>query len=122
MSEKKHNPMEDVALALYYHVARRIKEGKSHELIVEELVEQGISAETAQNMLRKLDQSRSNVAQRNGYRNAGVGVVLIPLMIFLIGGFGIIEPVAGLRLGLVVIMLAGGVFLLGRGLLQIMRL
>jgi uncharacterized membrane protein len=113
--------METAALAVYYHAAQMIKAGKSREEIITDLIEKGISRETANNMLDKLDESRANVARNRGYRNLFLGVVLIVLMILPI--FGLIVPqVTGTALGVAVLILGCGFFAAVRGIMQIIGL
>jgi len=121
VSEKNRTPMEDAALALYYHAAQLIKEGRSQDAIVRELVKRGVSSETARKMLAKLEQSQVNVAQRSGYRNVLIGTTLMLLMLIPLFGIGV-DPVAGTYLSITILFLGGGLFALGRGILQILGL
>lgn len=118
MSENQRSPMEDAAIALYYHVAQRIKEGKSRQDIMSELTQLGIQPQTAEAMLNKLDESRANVARRNGYRNALMGAVISGLALLPIFGIGI-AAAQGPALALAVFILGGGLIVLIRGLMQI---
>jgi hypothetical protein len=121
MSDQNPSPMEAAALALYYHAAQLIKEGKSREEVVDDLVSKGVQRATAENMLDKLNQSRANVARQRGYRNIlfAIGLILVALLPLL----GIMMPkLVGVTLIIPLLMLAYGIFLLGRGLMQIIGL
>jgi hypothetical protein len=110
--------METAALALYYHAAQLIKAGKSHKDIIEELVSKGVNRDTAENMLTKLNQSRSNVARKQGYRNVLIGVVISIVTIPPV--FGLFVPqFYGIAFGTAVFVWIFGLFLLIRGILQI---
>jgi len=76
-SGTERTPMETAALAIYYHVAQMIKEGKTEQEILNILEEQGIKPETAHKMLAKLNESRSNVTRTYGRRNRAVAFVSI---------------------------------------------
>lgn len=116
MTNKDRSQMEQVALAFYFHAATMIKAGKSRKEILKDLTSKGVSLETAQTMLDKLDQSRANVARRNGYRNAFIGGVLIALMMMPI--LGLIE-VTGATFFVAIILLSCGIFAFLRGIMQI---
>lgn len=118
MSDQDRSTMENAALALYYHAAQMIKEGKSDEEVLQDLVSKGVNPETAANMLKKLNESRSNVAQRRGYRNVFSGAVLIILMIFPVFGIGM-QQVYDVTLGIALLIMGCGIFVLGRGIMQI---
>ncbi|MDQ7028089.1 MAG: hypothetical protein Q9P44_21305 [Anaerolineae bacterium] len=121
MSDQDSSPMETAALALYYHAAQMIKAGQSHADIKKELISKGINPETAENMLVKLNRSRTNVMRQTGYRNAFAGVVLIAMALLPI--FGIFAPTAvGTSLTIALAIIGCGVFALGRGLMQIIGL
>jgi hypothetical protein len=118
VSEQDRTPMENAALALYYHAAQLIKAGKSRDEIITELTSKGINRDTAENMLNKLDKSRANVARQHGLRNMALGgavsvLAALPLL-------GILVPaVTGTAFGVAVLLLGIGLFILGRGILQI---
>ena len=118
MSDQNRTAMENAALALYYHAAQMIKEGKSDEEVLEDLVSKGVNPETAASMLEKLNESRANVAQRRGYRNVFIGIVLIVLMIFPISGIGV-PQVFEVMLGIALLIMGYGIYTLGRGIMQI---
>ena len=118
MSEQDRTPMENAALALYYHAAQMIKAGKSREEIITELTSKGINRDTVENMLTKLDQSRANVARRSGYRNAAFGGVLTIFALLPILGI-FIPQVTGVAFTVAAILLVIGLFVLVRGVLQI---
>lgn len=121
MSDQDSSPMETAALALYYHAAQMIKAGQSRDDIITELISKGINRDTAENMLVKLNQSRTNVTRQTGYRNAFIGAVLIVLMLLPI--FGIFVPkVVGTSLTIALAIIGCGIFALGRGLMQIIGL
>jgi uncharacterized membrane protein len=118
MPDKERSPMEEVALAFYYHAAVMIKEGKSRKEIIKDLTSKGVSDETAENMLNKIDQSRANVARQHGYRNAFIGAGVLIFMLIPLFGIGIAK-VTGASFVLAIIFFACGVFILGRGIMQI---
>jgi len=118
MSDQERSPLENAALALYYHVAQMIKAGKSREDIITELVRQGVNRETAESMLDRLDKSRAKVARQNGYRNAFIGIVVTTMGLLPIAGI-LVPRAEGGTLFAAVIILGCGVFALGRGLMQI---
>jgi hypothetical protein len=118
VSEKNSSSMEQVALAFYFHAATMIKEGKSRKEILKDLTSKGVSLETAENMLDKIELSRANVARRSGYRNAFIGTVLIGLMLIPLLGIGILQ-VTGAMFFVAIIILSCGIFAFGRGIMQI---
>lgn len=118
MTDQERSPLEEAALAFYFHAATMIKEGKSRKDILKDLTSKGVSQETAESMLEKLEQSRVNVAKRSGYRNAFIGIVLIIFMILPLFGIGISQA-TGVTFALALVFLACGVFALGRGIMQI---
>jgi hypothetical protein len=116
--EPPNNPMEEAALALYYHAAQLIKQGKSREAIITELMSKGINRETAERMLAKLDVSRANVARKSGYRNLGLGALVIVLS--LVPLFGITGTQAeGWQFVAAIVLLGLGILQAGRGIMQI---
>jgi hypothetical protein len=118
MSQEPPNPMEEAALALYYHAAQLIKQGKSREAIITELMSKGINRETAEKMLAKLDVSRANVARKSGYRNLGLGTIVIVLSVIPL--FGLTGTQAqGWQFAAAILLLAIGILQAGRGIMQI---
>lgn len=116
--------MQQAAIALYYHAAQMIKEGKSREEIERHLIhDKGIKPQTARNMLDKLNESRANVARRAGYRNIIMAVLVLMLGITIltgIGGDG--SGATGIRQFVaMLIIVAGGMFGV-RALMQIFGL
>ena len=118
MSEQDRTPMENAALALYYHAAQMIKAGKAREEIITDLIGKGINRETAENMLDKLNQSRGNVARQSGYRNAALGAAVSILAALPILGI-LVPQVTGTAFGVAVLLLGIGLVILVRGVLQI---
>lgn len=117
MSQKERSPMENAALAVYYHAAQLIKEGRSRDEIVRQLMKQGLSYDTAMTVLDKLATSQVNVARRSGKRNILLGGAIIFFSIVLLLGIGV-QQVAGIVLIPVLIILLAGLYVLGRGILQ----
>ncbi|MEL6309521.1 MAG: hypothetical protein AAFV98_19930 [Chloroflexota bacterium] len=123
MSEnpQQDTDMKNAALALYYYAAERIKEGKSRAAVIDDLMQKGIGREIAENMLDKLDESRTNVTRQYGYRNAVFGGVM--LVLFGLPLLGIFVPqVTGIVQFIVILLVAVGVFFLARGIMQIVGL
>lgn len=118
MSDKERSPLEEAALAFYYHAATMIKEGKSRKEIIKDLTSKGVRRSTAENMLDKLDISRANVARRSGYRNAFIGSVVTILMLLALLGIGFVQA-TGTSFVMAIIFLGCGIFILGRGIMQI---
>lgn len=122
MSTPPNDPMQDLALALYYRVAELMKNGKTRDQIITELGLQGVNRETVEMMLGRLKQSQRNVEKRRGRLNVVVGLVLIGIaggMIF--GWFGI--PLANsLAVIPAYVALAIGGYWLVRGVFQVMGL
>lgn len=118
MPDQERSQMEEVALAFYFHAATMIKEGKSRQEILKDLTSKGVSPETAENMLNKIEQSRINVARRSGYRNTFIGAVIIIFMLIPLFGIGIVK-VTGTAFLMAILILACGIFALGRGIMQI---
>lgn len=110
--------LEHAALALYYYAAELIKEGKSDEEVITTLMNRGLNRQTAETILKRLNASRDNVARRSGYRNALVGGSLSVLALLALFGIGM-APAVGLSQILLILVLAVGVILFGRGLMQI---
>jgi hypothetical protein len=112
------DPMEEAALALYYHAAQLIKQGKPREDIVTELMSKGINRETAEKMLAKLDVSRANVARKSGIRNLFIGLIVIVLCVIPL--FGLLGNQAeGWQFWALIVVLGIGIIQAGRGILQI---
>ena len=112
--------MENAALALYYHAAQMIKEGKTREQIERHLIhDKGVSPKTAKIMLDKLNESRVNVARQLGWRNAATGVFVIAAALIILFGVFSGERATGLLLGICILLLLGGGFLGVRGGMQI---
>jgi hypothetical protein len=112
------DPLEEAAMALYYHAAQLIKQGKPRESIISELMSKGINRETAERMLAKLDVSRANVARKSGYRNLFIGLIAIVLCVIPL--FGLLGNQAeGWQFWALIIVLGIGIIQAGRGILQI---
>lgn len=114
-------PMEEAALAMYYHVAQQLKAGKTQEDIITELEAKGIKRETAHIMLERLAQSQRNVEARDGKRNVAIGMCISLISGGLAfgwlglpydGGLPVLPALAGLGIGL---------YWLARGALQILH-
>ena len=118
MTQPSEQDLQNAAMALYVHAAQMIKAGKSRDAILNDLVRQGVSMDTAKVILERLNQSRDNVTRRYGYRNAFIGVILIVLMTVSLLGIGI-DRATGASYAVGLLVLACGVLALGRGLLQI---
>lgn len=117
-STDKRTSMENAAMALYIHAARLIKEGKSRKEIKKQLKSQGVSDEVADIVLRRIAESQANVARRAGYRNLLLGGLMIVLALALLVGV-VSDPATGAAAGALLLLLAAGVFAMGRGLMQI---
>lgn len=78
--------LKNVALVIYYQVAKMLKAGQTPVEIEKALIRQGIKPETAQLMLARVAQSRQRVAQRDGWRNLLFGFVICLLGIALVTG------------------------------------
>lgn len=119
-----NNPQADLknaALALYYYAAERIKEGKSRAAVIDDLIAKGVSRETAETMLDKLDESRANVARQSGYRNTAFGIAIVGMLALPL--FGVFVPqVTGILQIVVLLLMAIGVYFLIRGIMQILGL
>lgn len=109
--------MESAALAVYFHAAEMIKAGRSRDEIIQQLMKQGLSYDTAVTVLDKLAQSQVNVARRSGKRNILTGGTIVVFTVLAMLGIGV-EQITGLALIPVILILIGGLFVLGRGLLQ----
>ncbi len=118
MSQQERTPMEEAALAVYYHAAHLLQDGKSHAEIEEQLVKQGISPQQARIVLKRLEESRTNVARRRGWRNVAVGAFLSGLLLLPLFGIGV-AAVSGSQLLIAGILLGCGLLILGRGLMQL---
>ncbi len=115
MSKPERTPLETAALAVYYHAAQLLQDGESHAEIEAKLVQQGISKQQAQTILRRLEQSRRSVARRRGWRNIFTGGVLVGLLLLPLFGIGV-PAVSGGQLLFALLLLLCGLYILGRGL------
>ncbi|MCA9912735.1 MAG: hypothetical protein KC496_05285 [Anaerolineae bacterium] len=120
MSKPERTPLETAALAVYYHAAQLLQDGKSHAEIEAKLVQQGIRREQAQMILQRLEQSRMSVARGRGRRHIFLGLVLVGLLILPLFGIGV-PAVTGGQLVIALILLGCGLYILGRGLFFIAR-
>lgn len=120
MSQQDRSPMEQAALALYFHAAQMIKEGKTREQIERHLIhDKGVSPKTAKIMLDKLNDSRANVARKLGWRNAVTGAFVVAASLLIIFGVLSGERATGVSLAVcIVLLMIGGWFVL-RGTMQI---
>jgi hypothetical protein len=116
------DPMQDLALALYYRVAELVKAGKTREQIIAQMGLQGVRKETVEMMLDRLAASRRNMEKRRGRLSIAVGGLITLLALgLLFGWFGL--PVAN-DLAFLPAMIALGVggYWLVRGMLDVMNL
>lgn len=120
MQKPERTPMETVALAVYYHAAQLLQDGKTHAEIETQLMQQGLSQERAQMILRRLEQSRRSITRRRGWRQISMGGVLIVLLLIPLFGIGV-PVVTGYPVSIVLILLVFGLYVLGRGLFLIAR-
>jgi hypothetical protein len=87
MQETPHDEqMKDVALVIYYQVAKMLKAGRTPEQVEQALIRQGIKPETAHTMLIRVTESRLRVARRDGWRNLIFGFIICLLGIALVTG------------------------------------
>lgn len=121
MSDPK-NPLEDVALALYYRAAELLKAGLREEEVITELVKQGIKRETAQKMMLRLAESQRRVEVRHGRRNVFVGGVLTFFALGLTFGWFGFSPANGIAIFPTLAGLGVGCYWLARGVLQVAKL
>jgi hypothetical protein len=117
VTEKERSPMESAALAVYYHAAQLIKEGRSRDEIIRQLMKQGLSYDTAMTVLDKLATSQVNVARRSGKRNIMTGSTIVFFAMLSLLGIGV-KQITGIALIPVLIILLAGLYVLGRGILQ----
>lgn len=78
--------MKNVALVIYYQVARMLKAGQTPEDVEAALIRQGIKPETAHTMLTRVAESRHRVARRDGWRNLTFGFIIALLGVTLVTG------------------------------------
>ena len=120
MSDNRSD-LENAALALYYYAAELVKEGKSSEEVVNILVQRGLTRESAETIMQRLNVSRDNIARRSGYRSIVFGAIIIVLMLLPL--FGIFVPKAtGVSVMALIIVMAAGIVIVGRGLMQVFGL
>ncbi|GAB5493281.1 MAG: hypothetical protein Phog2KO_34960 [Phototrophicaceae bacterium] len=120
MSDNRSD-LENAALALYYYAAELVKEGKTSDEVVAILVERGVSQESAETIMTRLNISRDNVARRSGYRSIGFGMFIIILMLLPL--FGIFLPTAtGASVIILILVMAVGFVIVGRGVMQVLGL
>ncbi len=113
------DPLEDLALALYYRVAELLKAGKNRDQIIYEMGLQGVKRETVEMMLERLKVSQRNVERRRGWTNVFVGAVILFLSLGLTFGWFGLPYVGGLAIIPALIALAAGAYWFVRGLLQV---
>ena len=118
MSENNEKAMEQLAMALYYSAATMMKDGKSHEEIVQWLIQKGVKPDTAERMMVKLQQSRVNVTRRSGQRKVVAGILLCGIGLILTTGIVFPDITEIGRLLAALSILPGG-YLLLRGIQQI---
>lgn len=117
-NNEERTPMEQAAIALYFHAAQMIKEGLSEEEVIENLTNQGVSRETAEMMMRRIETSRDNVTKRFGTRNVISGAVVTALGLLLwFGPFDVATDILRQSVGFIIFGI--GSFVLVRGLLQV---
>ncbi len=110
--------LEKVAMALYVYAAQLVKEGKTHDQIIDILVQRGINPESAETIMTRLNQSRDNVTRRSGYINLVFGAIVIVLSLFPL--FGVIVPQSDpIGIVIAILMMAVGIVIAGRGALKV---
>lgn len=110
--------LEKMAMALYYYAAELIKEGKSKKEIIDILIERGVSRESAETIMSRLNESRDNVTRRSGYLSIAFGTIIA--VISLLPLYGIfVEKVEGFSVIIAFILLFAGFLIAGRGLLKV---
>lgn len=120
MSDNRSD-LENAALALYYYAAELVKEGKSSKEVVDILIQRGITRESAETIMQRLNVSRDNIARRSGYRSIVFGVIIIGMMLLPL--LGIFLPQAtGISIIILIVVMAVGVVIAGRGIMQVMGL
>lgn len=120
MSQPERTPLETAALAVYYHAAELLQDGKSHSEVEAQLVRQGISKGQARRILARLEQSRTNLLRRRGWRNITFGLIFSGLLLFPLLGIGT-SALSGMQQVFTLILLGGGLLILGRGWLQLTK-
>jgi len=118
MSQPERTPLETAALAVYYHAAEMLQDGKSHAEIEAQLVQQGISADQAKRILARLEKSRTNLVRRRGWRNVVLGAILTGILLLPMLGIGM-TAFSGNQQLFGAIFLGCGLLILGRGLRQV---
>ncbi|MEO1286489.1 MAG: hypothetical protein AAFV93_01870 [Chloroflexota bacterium] len=109
--------LEQMAMALYVYAAELVKEGKSRQQIIDNLMERGVSRQSAETIMTRLNESRNNVTRRSAIYHLVFGIALIVLSTLPL--LGIIVPQADtIGTGLAIIIMAIGVVITGRGTLK----
>lgn len=110
--------LEEMAMALYVYSAQLVKEGKTREQIIKNLMARGVSRQSAETIMTRLNESRNNVTRRSAIPYLGFGLLLTILSALPL--FGIIMPqVEGIGTGIAILLMAIGVVIFGRGFLKL---
>lgn len=113
------DPMQELALALYYRVAELLKAGKTREQIIYEMGIQGVRRETVERMLERLGQSQRNVQRRQGGVHVAIGAVITVLALGLTFGWFGLPYANGLAIFPALLALGIGGYWLVRGLFEV---
>lgn len=117
MSDNR-NDLENVAMALYVYAAQLIKEGKSHQEIIDILMQRGLSRESAETIMMRLNESRDNVTRRSGYITIVFGAIVVMTSLFPLFGV-VVERVEGFSMMIAFLLMAVGIVIIGRGLTKV---
>ena len=109
--------LENMAMALYVYAAQLVKEGKTRQQIIDNLMERGVSRESAETIMTRLNESRNNVTRRSAYYYLGFGIVLIILSLLPLFGI-VVQQVDGIGTAIAILLMAIGVVILIRGVLK----
>lgn len=121
MTQPPSDPYQDLALAVYYHVAELLKSGRSHEQIITELGLQGVKRETVETMIQRLGVSQLAYDRRRATSNLLVGLALTLLALGLIFGWFGLPYVTGVALFPALVALGVGGYWLVKGALGFLR-
>lgn len=113
------DPYQDLALALYYHMAELVKAGKTREQIVYEMGLKGVKRDTVEKMLARLEASQRSVQRQQGWRHIALGGVVTFIALGLTFGLFGFAPANAIAIFPTLIALAIGGYWLVRGLLEI---
>lgn len=113
-----HDDLEKMAMALYIYAAELIKEGKSQQEIIDILIQRGVSRESAETIMSRLDESRDNVTRRSGYLSIVFGAIIVMISLFPLFGV-IVDKVEGFSVIIAFLLMFAGIVIAGRGLLKV---